>query len=246
MSLLGVKRTWIPYASKGIEHQTSCVVNPQQNGRVERKHQHVLNVGISLLFQSKFPKHYWSYVVLQATYINNRIPSHVLQNQSPYFHRFNALPNLNDIKIFGCLYYASTIQNYRTKHDLRARKSIYLGHKHGVKGAVLLDHNTKTIFISKHVTYHENVWRYHNSDPLFSWNYHSSHVPSNPDTPTNIETEPDKPNLIDSDDLTQTEPFINPDQNIRKSSVVPKSLTTLFMQIINVFNFPCKSFDQLQ
>lgn len=34
--------------------------------------------------------------MLQATYINNIIPSHVLQNQSPYFHIFNAFLNLDD------------------------------------------------------------------------------------------------------------------------------------------------------
>jgi hypothetical protein len=61
------------YATKGIIHQTSCVENPQQNGRVERKHQHLLNVGRSLLFQSKLPKKFWSYALVHTTFIINRV-----------------------------------------------------------------------------------------------------------------------------------------------------------------------------
>lgn len=44
------------YASKGIVHQRSCVESPQQNAKVERKHQHLLNLGIALLHHSNLPK----------------------------------------------------------------------------------------------------------------------------------------------------------------------------------------------
>lgn len=46
------------FANTGITHQTSCVQTPQQNGEVERKHKHLLEVSRALLFQSSLPIKY--------------------------------------------------------------------------------------------------------------------------------------------------------------------------------------------
>ena len=46
------------YNQYGIDHQLSCVETPQQKAIVEIKHQHVLNVARSLMFQSNLPKAY--------------------------------------------------------------------------------------------------------------------------------------------------------------------------------------------
>ena len=57
------------YALKGIIHQTTCVETPEQNGIVERKHQHLLNVTPALLFQANLPHSFWCFALLHVAYL---------------------------------------------------------------------------------------------------------------------------------------------------------------------------------
>lgn len=50
----------------GIVYQTSCVGTPQQNGRVERKHFHILKVARALLCQADMLIDFWDETILTA------------------------------------------------------------------------------------------------------------------------------------------------------------------------------------
>jgi len=77
-------RLFFFYQKYGIIYQLSYVETSEQNGRVEIKHQHLLNVARSLMFQSKLLLPYWTDFILTATHLINRTPSSILNNQTPY------------------------------------------------------------------------------------------------------------------------------------------------------------------
>jgi histone deacetylase 1/2 len=53
----------------GISHLVSCPHAHQQNGAAERKHCHIVEVGLSLLAHSSMPLKYWDEAFLAATYL---------------------------------------------------------------------------------------------------------------------------------------------------------------------------------
>ena len=90
-------------ASKGIIHQHSCPSTPQQNGVTERKNHHLLDVLRTLLLESSIPSMFWVEALKIATHLINRLPSQVLQMESPYFCLFAMQPSYDHLRIFGCV-----------------------------------------------------------------------------------------------------------------------------------------------
>lgn len=69
------------FTSHNIVHQTSCIYTPQQNGVLERKYQHLLNVSRSLLICSYLSVSFFR-GVQSSQQLVNRIPFAKLNNKT--------------------------------------------------------------------------------------------------------------------------------------------------------------------
>jgi hypothetical protein len=68
----------------GIHHQFSCPYTPSQNGRAERKHRHITETSLTMLFHATVPLHFWVEAFSTTIFIINRLPTLVLNGTSPF------------------------------------------------------------------------------------------------------------------------------------------------------------------
>jgi hypothetical protein len=88
------------FHSIGISHRVSSPCTHQQTGVAERKHRHIVEMGLALLATASMSLKYWDQAFLAATHLINRTPLNFL----PMIHPFIASLVLRlIIQIFGFL-----------------------------------------------------------------------------------------------------------------------------------------------
>jgi hypothetical protein len=139
---------------KGIVHQTTCVYKPQQNSVFKRKNRHLLEVTRALMFENNVPKKFWSDAVQMTTYLINRLSSVVLKNKSPMEIICQNKPNINHLRVFGCVCFVH--QNKRDRLDYTSIKAIFLSYSSKKKGYKCYDPKNQKLHIFRDVTFFED------------------------------------------------------------------------------------------
>ena len=113
------------------------------------------------MFTTHIPKQFWGEAVLTATYLINRMPSRVLNFQTPCQTLLQSYPTTQIIsslplKVFGSTTFVHIHSQNRSKLDPRAIKCVFLGYSTTKKGYKCYSPNTRKFYTSMDVTFFEN------------------------------------------------------------------------------------------
>ena len=143
------------FSQVGIIHHVSCPHAHQQNGVIERKHRHIVEVGLSLLAHASMPLKFWDEAFMAATFLINRLPSKVIDNQTPFERLLQQKPDYLSLRTFGCACWPNLRPYNRHKLELRSKQCAFLGYSNLHKGYKCLDIQSGRVYISRDVIFDE-------------------------------------------------------------------------------------------
>ncbi|GJW26567.1 zinc finger, CCHC-type containing protein [Tanacetum coccineum] len=94
---------------------------------------------------TNMPQNFWAEAVRHAIYILNSVPTKALEDITPYEAIKHRKPNLENLRVFGCIAYAKIPSQHLTKLDDKSTKMVYLGNEQGSKDFRLFDPTTQRI-----------------------------------------------------------------------------------------------------
>jgi histone deacetylase 1/2 len=149
----------------GITHHVSCPHAHQQNGAAERKHRHIVEVGLALLAHASMPLKFWDEAFLAATYLINRTPSKVINYATPLERLFHHTPDYSSLRVFGCACYPNLRPYNQHKLDFRSKQCVFLGYSSMHKGFKCLEVSTGRVYISRDVVFDESEFPFSKLHP---------------------------------------------------------------------------------
>uniref|UniRef100_A0A2N9J0X7 Uncharacterized protein n=1 Tax=Fagus sylvatica TaxID=28930 RepID=A0A2N9J0X7_FAGSY len=145
---------WVPDTG-ATAHLTDDLGTPEQNSVAERKHRHVVELGLAMLLHASAPKRFWIEAFLIATFLINRLPSPSLGMNSPYFFLHQKKPTYDFLRTFGCQCFPYLRSYAKDKLEPRSLPCLFVGYSDKHKGYHCLHLSTGRVYTSQHVVFDE-------------------------------------------------------------------------------------------
>lgn len=105
-----------------------------------------MEMGLTLLAQSGLSPKYWVDAFLTAIFLINRLPSPVLQHESPFSKHFHHSSYYTSLQAFGCLCHPLLRPYANHKLSFISKPCIFIEYGSNQKGYRCLDPTTQKVF----------------------------------------------------------------------------------------------------
>jgi hypothetical protein len=139
----------------GIRRQMTVPYNPQQNGVAERKNRAITGAARSMLHDQSLPLYLWAEASATAVYLQNRSPHRILGKMTPEEAFTGRRPDVEHIRIFGCLTYSHVPSEKRTKLDPTTQQGILVGYSEVSKAYRIYIPSLRRVVVSRDVRFEE-------------------------------------------------------------------------------------------
>lgn len=164
---MGGSSTQMPYAflaAHGTCFRLSCPYTSQQNGKAERILRTLNDCIRTLLIHSAAPASFWAEALNTATYVINRRPCRATGTVTPHQLLLGAPPAYTELRVFGCLCHPNITPTTPHKLTPRSVACVFLGYPSDHRGYRCYDMATRRVYISRHVTFVEDVFPFRNAE----------------------------------------------------------------------------------
>jgi hypothetical protein len=99
----------------------------------------------------------WGEAAMNAIYVKNRIPHHVLKDMTLEDAFSSKKPNVENLRIFGCPVYSHIPKDKRNKLEPSGKKGIFMGYRYSSKAYRIYILEKHMIEVSRDVTFNEKM-----------------------------------------------------------------------------------------
>lgn len=127
-----------------------------QNGLVERPNQTLGQMTRTLLYNAGLGSEYWSYAIVHAVYLKNRLPHAAFDHKTTPFEKFTGLkPDLRNLRTWGSRVLVRKPGKRPAKLDPHTSEGIFLNYTATNKNIIYLDTQTGREKIASNIVFDE-------------------------------------------------------------------------------------------